>query len=257
MKKRHPIVPIAGVVGKIYSWKEVQMHWGGEETYLAKRDGKIICATLDWKKNPDAPEVMVVGSKSRNMTRGEEFCAQGGAIPLLIKESTDRWRYKGLWELAGFSTDRTVVAGYENTKSGPLTRVIFLKPADDQDELSVFPDVDDGGYSAQEGKRQWRQHLRRERNRGIVKAKKQQVLAAKGKLVCEACDFNFTEFYRPHAADYCEVHHRIPLYQMKDGAVTRLEDLAIICSNCHRVIHLINPMPTVEALRAMLPNPKA
>ncbi|EOW9267990.1 HNH endonuclease [Vibrio cholerae] len=36
-----------------------------------------------------------------------------------------------------------------------------------------------------------------------------------------------------------EAHHIIPLSELcsVDGSKTRLEDLAIVCSNCHRMLH--------------------
>ena len=72
-------------IGKRYTWDQVQKHWYGEQTFLAKRDGRIVCATLVAETNPEAPEVMVVGTKPRNMRRAEEFCEQGGVIPVFIK----------------------------------------------------------------------------------------------------------------------------------------------------------------------------
>ena len=242
------------IIGKLYSWKDVEEHWGGEQTYLAKRGGRIICATLDQKKNPDAPEVMVVGHKPRNSRRGEEFCNQKEPVPLFIKEAKNKWRYKGRYGVAGFTTDQQEIRRFENGASGSLSRVIFLKPADNQDELSIFPDIDDDACSAPEGRKQWVQHFRRERNRGLVAAKKRQVLSNHGRLACEVCDFNFTTFYQPYAASFCEVHHRRMLSELEEGAATKLGDLAILCSNCHRVIHLIKPMPSVEVFRKILMN---
>jgi hypothetical protein len=60
------------IIGKIYSWDEVKK-CGGEETFLGKRGNKIVCATLDEKKNPAAPEIMVVGDKAKNRKRAEEM----------------------------------------------------------------------------------------------------------------------------------------------------------------------------------------
>jgi 5-methylcytosine-specific restriction protein A len=114
------------------------------------------------------------------------------------------------------------------------------------------PDVDADAVSALEGKKRWVQHFQRERDRKLVDAKKRQVLTKQGKLICEACKFDFTEFYAPHAANFCEVHHRKALADLREGEETKLHDLAILCSNCHRVIHLIKPMPQVEQFRAML-----
>lgn len=112
-------------------------------------------------------------------------------------------------------------------------------------------DIDFNSAMVKEGGRRWKQHFVRERKRSIVEAKKRDVLAKTGKLTCEACSFNFTEFYRPYAVNYCEVHHLRPLAELDESLVTTLDDLAILCSNCHRVIHLIEPMPSVEKLAGM------
>jgi hypothetical protein len=114
------------------------------------------------------------------------------------------------------------------------------------------PDIDEDALSGVEGRKKWIQHLRRERDRRLVSEKKARVLAQTGRLACEACGFHFSEFYHPYAQDFCEVHHRMPLANLEEAAETKLEDLAIMCSNCHRVIHLIRPMPNVEQLRALL-----
>jgi hypothetical protein len=242
------------IIGKLYSWEEVKENWGGEETYLSKRGGRIVCATLDAAKNPDAPDVMVVGHKPINQRRAEEFCQQEGWIPVFIKQATNQWRYKGQYSVEGFTTDAEEIALFANKATGRLSRVIFLRSADEQANQNViFSDVGDDDHSATEGQKLWSQHFRRERKSGLVVAKKRQVLSEKGMLACEVCDFNFAKFFWPYVIDFCEVHHRTPLAEMKEGGQTRLADLAIVCSNCHHALHRIKPMPRVDELRAMLP----
>jgi hypothetical protein len=114
------------------------------------------------------------------------------------------------------------------------------------------PDIDQDAVSGVEGRKRWVQHFRRERDRNIVNQKKARVRVETGRLACEACNFDFAQFYHPLAQDFCEVHHRKPLSELEEGTETRLEDLAILCSNCHRVIHLLRPMPTVDVFAAML-----
>lgn len=36
---------------------------------------------------------------------------------------------------------------------------------------------------------------------------------------------------------YIESHHIKPLSELKEGEVTRIDDLMMVCSNCHRMIH--------------------
>lgn len=111
------------------------------------------------------------------------------------------------------------------------------------------PDVDD---SAIEGDRRLTKHFRLERSRALAQKKKRAVLAQTGRLECDVCRFEFKKRYGALADGFCEVHHKRPLSSLNGPTVTRLEDLAIVCSNCHRVLHLSGCALSIEELRARL-----
>lgn len=114
-----------------------------------------------------------------------------------------------------------------------------------------LPDVDVTAFGL-EGNRRLVTHLRRERDSGIIQKKKAVVLAETGSLCCEVCNFNFKKTYGDCAPNFCEVHHLTPLHK-SDGVIkTELSDLAIVCSNCHRVLHLTNPMLSIANLKDKL-----
>lgn len=112
-------------------------------------------------------------------------------------------------------------------------------------EAAALPEEDEDEVG--EGRVLYRLHRARERNRSIVRRKKAAVLKAGGTLACEACDLVFAEMYGPVGGDYIEVHHRVPLH-VSGPTTTRLADLALICANCHRMIHQSKPWLTVEEL---------
>jgi len=99
-----------------------------------------------------------------------------------------------------------------------------------------------------EGERRLRLHFESERKPQNAKAKKQSATS----LVCEICGFSFLTFYGPAAAQYCEVHHLVPLKSLSRAARVKLNDLAILCSNCHRVVHLRYPPYELEEVRNMI-----
>jgi 5-methylcytosine-specific restriction protein A len=109
-----------------------------------------------------------------------------------------------------------------------------------------------GDEEAVEGRLLTAQHQRRERSRKIVAAKKARVLRALGRLACEVCGFDFNQRYGGRGEGVIECHHTRPLEELGDGTPTRLSDLALLCANCHRVIHAQRPWLTVEELRASL-----
>ena len=104
---------------------------------------------------------------------------------------------------------------------------------------------------ADEGRQLFRRHRRRERDPTLVAKKKAAVRNAGRALTCEVCGFDFEKTYGPLGQGYIECHHLVPLSE--SGATrTRLSDLALLCSNCHRMAHRRRPWPTIDDLRALL-----
>ncbi|MBE9064992.1 HNH endonuclease [cf. Phormidesmis sp. LEGE 11477] len=54
---------------------------------------------------------------------------------------------------------------------------------------------------------------------------------------CQGCGFDFEEFYGPLGAGFIEVHHLQPLSGRGEGNTRPETDLAVLCSNCHRMVH--------------------
>ncbi|WP_363347249.1 HNH endonuclease [Methylocystis echinoides] len=115
------------------------------------------------------------------------------------------------------------------------------------------PSIDEESDIAEapEGRLLTRQHQIRERSRAIIEAKKRKVLQLRGKLTCEACGFDFEEHYGERGRGFIEVHHVKPVHTLTTGSKTNLEDLSLLCSNCHRMIHVRSPWLTVAQIAGM------
>ena len=86
---------------------------------------------------------------------------------------------------------------------------------------------------------------RRERDPRIRNRKIKQAREQRGNISCEVCGFDFEKFYGDLDSGYTEVHHRCPLH-LTDSTTTRLSDLALVYSNCHRMIHKGYPLQPEE-----------
>lgn len=111
---------------------------------------------------------------------------------------------------------------------------------------------DEGMEEAQEGRVLTRMHRVRERNRDLVETRKGRALKTTGRLQCEACGFDFRERYGERGCGFIEAHHTRPVHTLMPGEKTRLADLALVCANCHRMIHARRPWISVEELRGLL-----
>jgi 5-methylcytosine-specific restriction enzyme A len=118
--------------------------------------------------------------------------------------------------------------------------------------LSPDNEAQDDLTEAPEGRLLTRTHTRRERNRKLVNAKRTQRFRTDGKLACEVCQFDFRAMYGTHGHGFIECHHLKPLSELAAETSTHVDDLALVCSNCHRMLHRSRPWLTIEQLRSML-----
>jgi 5-methylcytosine-specific restriction protein A len=102
--------------------------------------------------------------------------------------------------------------------------------------LPALADEDFDEATAMEGKLITRLIRTRERDPKLRRAKIRRVLEKHGRLACEVCGFDFEKTYGVLGREYIEVHHVAPLHVVGHRE-TKLEDLACLCSNCHRMCH--------------------
>lgn len=95
-------------------------------------------------------------------------------------------------------------------------------------------------------------HILRERSSTLVRRKKQRVLECFGTLSCEVCGFDFHKTYGQLGQGYAECHHLIPLSELGTTVRNSIKDLAIVCSNCHRMLHKSKPVLSVAELRCKI-----
>ncbi len=124
----------------------------------------------------------------------------------------------------------------------------FSTPRTREEQTETWDSEEEFG----EGKIITRAHKQRERNPKLVRAKKNQVLKQTGKLACEVCGFDFADTYGDLGKNFAESHHIVPVSQLKPEEKTRLTDLAIVCANCHRMLHRSKRQITMEELRRIL-----
>ncbi len=111
------------------------------------------------------------------------------------------------------------------------------------------------GEDAEEGRVLTRLHRYRERDRKIVERRKAKALRDHNALRCEACDFDFLQHYGARGKGFIECHHIQPVSNLSPGGRTKIDDLALLCANCHRMVHVRRPWLTISELRAALASP--
>lgn len=107
-----------------------------------------------------------------------------------------------------------------------------------------------------EGKIVERTHKARERNRQVISLAKEKFKKQNGRLFCQVCGFDFEKTYGLIGKDFVEGHHTIAVSDMTPEHRTKIEDIALLCSNCHRMVHKKRPWLTMKNLDELLKTKK-
>ena len=141
----------------------------------------------------------------------------------------------------------------KNVSTEVSTKTPIASQKEDSDDTPELSDVGmtEDDQSFPEGKKKLRQHLVRERNQALVSRKK-GIAKKEAKLSCCICEFSFEEYYGDIGRDYIEAHHVLPVSELKEDCETRLEDIVLVCSNCHRILHRKRPWLGADELKSIL-----
>jgi len=103
-----------------------------------------------------------------------------------------------------------------------------------------------------EGKVVERTHKARERNNQVIQIAKSNFKRKHGKLFCQVCGFDFENKYGKVGKEFIEAHHTIAVSDMTPEHKTKPEDIAMLCANCHRMVHKRRPWLTMKELSKLL-----
>ena len=160
-------------------------------------------------------------------------------------------KYEGVGLPRGSQLDEEIWEKFSNDPAHLRRVASTIRRIADSPEI-IAPEGFEIDQEASEGRILTRLHRVRERSGSLARRKKQQVLDESGALLCEACGFDFASFYGDRGSGFAECHHKIPLSELIPNQRTRFQDLAIVCANCHRMIHRSRPWLTVREVRGLV-----
>lgn len=128
----------------------------------------------------------------------------------LFTEYKNGWIFEGSFSVSEIENKFVVLSRGLSSSAGVSTP---------QDEL-LF----------QEGGKKYVTHLMAERNKGVVKALKNI-----DSWLCDICGNDFSVRY---GVKYVEAHHKVPISTYSASYVVSLSDLALLCPNCHKAVHI-------------------
>jgi 5-methylcytosine-specific restriction protein A len=183
--------------------------------------------------------------------RGDKFRNPNGVVRKSADIATSHPGYRGAKTNGGLRTQGVVAEFIRNPVAMHALAVLLHSSLAAGEALELPQDVGYENESEMEGRYLLRLHAYRERNPALRRKKISSVLAADGSLACEVCAFDFAQQYGERGQGYIECHHVEPLHVGGEKARS-VKDLALLCSNCHRMIHTKPPWPTPAELRDLI-----
>lgn len=228
------------------------------------RDELILALDLYFRVDPSHvskthPEIIALSKLlndlpvDRGMMADEHFRNPNGVYMKLCNFLRLDPSYTGKGLVAGSHLDETIWDEFAANRELLTKTSAAIRRTYHDERAAAFrtSTIDEPEEEFREGKILTRLHKVRERNPHLVQRKKEAIRAKTGTLCCEVCDFNFAEVYGVLGEGFAECHHIRPLSELTTSKTTRLDELAIVCANCHRMLHR-PPNYAVEQLRQIV-----
>jgi 5-methylcytosine-specific restriction protein A len=216
--KKTPGLIASGVVASM-PWFG-KSDWGGRDT----AEGYHVVVNFDTILSPDQGEVLPRTMLYVGALKDVNWNAQGSGIEIKPPAAAE---LELLWR------DWLLQCGRNGGRSS-----------------LIYPgELPDSGEGIQEGEERLVQHKIKERSSALVEQKKQEARRQRQCLACEVCDFDFEVVFGSHGENFIECHHIEPLAGRRQSQITKLSDLALVCSNCHRMLHRNGTMTPQELKR--------
>lgn len=237
-----------------HQWADFKSHLGS--FLIRKEDDKTALWFVFNQWNPNHGYYLIVFPENR----------KGPLIEIQKKDDEDlKWRYKPSKRDGKNSERKEYFREYfgdvEVTVSVPKNTwevVDFIEDIFQLTDVRVKSDELSEDLPPQrdvfkEGRRIERKHYARERNSKLITFVKNAFKEKNGTLFCEVCGFDFEEKYGERGKDFIEAHHTRPLSELDiSGEETKPEEIILVCSNCHRMIHKIRPWLSIEEIQKIL-----
>lgn len=125
---------------------ELAQELAGGDSYIRTKNNIVKGLAVRTDLNPEAPEVIVVGTGVRIIANAKLFVEQKQYVPVYVKQTVNSWRYVGHYKADSYSQNPEDIDKYR--KNRPLESIDGILFLSSSDELTIdvnaptFPDVE-------------------------------------------------------------------------------------------------------------------
>ena len=116
------------IQGGFYGWHQIESVVGHKpHGYLTEVDGKIVSGCVLMDLNPNAPDILLPGTREDWIKKALLFASQTTAVPILLKAEGLPWEYAGDFWVESFTRSPVEIAIHQsNSNRQDVGLVMFL-----------------------------------------------------------------------------------------------------------------------------------
>lgn len=116
----------------IISTTELAELLAGGDSYIRTKNGEVKGLAVTTDKNPDAPEIIVVGKGPRIVGNAKLFIKSKNFVPVYVKQAVNEWKYLGEYKALKYSTDLADIERHRKHRAiDGIDGILFLESSDD------------------------------------------------------------------------------------------------------------------------------
>ena len=128
------------------STSELAKRTAGGDSYIRTKNGKVMGLAITSEKNPEAPEIIVVGTGPRIIKNAELLVDCGEFVPVYLKQAVDSWKLLGMYKAEQYNKSKQKIEKHKKHRpENSISGILFLRSEDDIDvdvsSPTYFPDV--------------------------------------------------------------------------------------------------------------------
>jgi hypothetical protein len=121
--------------GEFYGWHQIEMLTGYEprgfltEIKEVGKNSRVVCGCFKLDLNPDAPDIVLPGSRNDWLEKARLFQKQGSPIPVFVKGEGLPWEYVGFYDCETITINPMEIAIHQKLSGrNDIGCVMFLAP---------------------------------------------------------------------------------------------------------------------------------
>jgi len=112
---------------RTFTTNELAKKLAGGQSYIRTKDGDVKGLAIRKDKNPEAPDIIVVGTGPRIVANAHLFLESGKYVPVYIKRDVNQWEYVGDYKAVRYCRDTETIEKHRHHRpAGHVDGILFL-----------------------------------------------------------------------------------------------------------------------------------